>query len=769
MPPKKGKKAVQAPSASKTTKAGPSKTYESSSEDRSDAESSGNALRKRSRPAVSEPVPEPRNATRKRKEREADEDQDEEQNGVTKKPRREPEEPKSAAPKAKSKKAPPKKAEPKKAEPKKATPQQAVPKKPERKRNDFRKTEPPRGEGGVAEPKEATPQQAVPKKPARKRNDFSKTEPPRREGGVAVPPNPAPKKPEPQKENQPKTRKRPTTYPIPDVPPNELREIIQRKPGDAPRPRVTNRGIINVVPTKQFDIFVFGEGTSGELGLGSMKYDGGKKPVDVKRPRLNHNLKGIVAIACGGMHCIALTHDQKVLTWGVNDDKALGRDTHWEGGVRDVDDGASDDDDNDTGMNPLESTPGEVDLSAIGESKVYQVHATDSASFIVTDDGWVYGWGTFRGADGILGFSEGVKIQPTPVRISGPSKVYTLACGTNHVLSLDLLGKVRAWGSGGQYQLGRKILSRNMQQGLFPHLCGKFSSNHAVAIGAGSYHSFYVDNFGKVFSWGLNNYGQTGVPTNMGKDDAMVVNAQHVKSLDGLNITQIAGGEHHTLALAKDGRVFTWGRVDGHQVGHPPSVLTEENTISDPNNPNNKSPRILARPTALEGIEGTFIAVGTDTSFVVDKNGRVYSWGFSTNYQTGQGIQNDVEVPTLIDNTAIRDRKVVWAGAGGQFSVLAAEPEADAQISANSRTKAPAARAGLGIPTPVPTPGEARAKANIPVAPHVESEGPRAAMAQVADPVDTETEDQVMADAAASDEALVTTMAVDSEVLPNGD
>ena len=48
------------------------------------------------------------------------------------------------------------------------------------------------------------------------------------------------------------------------------------------------------------------------------------------------------------------------------------------------------------------------------------------------------------------------------------------------------------------------------------------------------------------------------------------------------------------------------------------------------------------------------------------------SWGFSANYQTGQGTIEDIEVPTVIDNTAIRGRRIHSAGAGGQFSILTA-------------------------------------------------------------------------------------------------
>lgn len=124
-----------------------------------------------------------------------------------------------------------------------------------------------------------------------------------------------------------------------------------------------------------------------------------KLVTDVKRPRLNPLLDartvGVVAIATGGMHCIAITHDNKILTWGVNDQGALGRDTPKR--VRVEGDDESDDDDDDSGLNPAESSPGEVDSAHFPEgTKFAQVAACDSASFVLTADGFVYGWGTFR-------------------------------------------------------------------------------------------------------------------------------------------------------------------------------------------------------------------------------------------------------------------------------------------------------------------------------------------------------------------------------------
>lgn len=69
-----------------------------------------------------------------------------------------------------------------------------------------------------------------------------------------------------------------------------------------------------------------GEESSGELGLGN-----GKTAINVKRPRLNHNLSardvGVVHLAVGGMHVAALARDGLIYTWGLNDHGALGRDT----------------------------------------------------------------------------------------------------------------------------------------------------------------------------------------------------------------------------------------------------------------------------------------------------------------------------------------------------------------------------------------------------------------------------------------------------------
>lgn len=175
------------------------------------------------------------------------------------------------------------------------------------------------------------------------------------------------------------------------------REIKRSRIAQPRQPKPKVKTVINEAPKTKLNVFVCGEGSSGELGLGTAK-----NVIDVKRPRLNKLLSveevGVVQVAVGGMHCVALTHDNKVFTWGVNDQGALGRETSWDGGYKDIDNNSdSDSDDEDSGLNPRESTPTPIPATAFPEGTIFvEVAAADSASFALTDDGLVYGWGTFR-------------------------------------------------------------------------------------------------------------------------------------------------------------------------------------------------------------------------------------------------------------------------------------------------------------------------------------------------------------------------------------
>ncbi|OQE16692.1 hypothetical protein PENSTE_c023G02950 [Penicillium steckii] len=445
--------------------------------------------------------------------------------------------------------------------------------------------------------------------------------------------------------------------------PREIKKARTTQPRE-PKPKAP-KVVINKAPTTRLNVYVCGEGSSGELGLGTAK-----NVIDVKRPRLNQLLAadkvGVVQIAVGGMHCVALSHDNQIYTWGVNDQGALGRSTEWDGGYKEIDAGSdSDSDDEDSGLNPRESTPTAIPESFFPKDTVFvQVAAADSASFALTDDGLVYGWGTFRSNDGILGFDETHRVQMTPILIPSLKKITYLACGANHVLALNEKGKVFSWGSGQQNQLGRRIVERNKLHGLQPREFG--IRKKVVSIGCGSYHSFAIAATGTVYSWGLNSFGATAIREGAGDDEAAIVHPTVVDSLSDRDIVQLCGGSHHSMGRTADGKCLVWGRLDGFQSGLKVDTLADDAVIKDERG----RPRILIQPTQVPGINAKGIAAASDHSLVVDADGKAWSWGFSATYQTGQGTQDDIEVATVIDNTAVRGKQLNWVGAGGQFSVF---------------------------------------------------------------------------------------------------
>jgi regulator of chromosome condensation len=494
---------------------------------------------------------------------------------------------------------------------------------------------------------------------------------------------PAPKKPAPKKG----AKKADSPAPAPagrgkkrkaddDEADEEEASAKPAKKAKAPKaaPKVKARTIINTAPMERLHVFVFGEGTAGELGLGTEK-----NCIDVKRPRLNAKLDaqtvGVVQIVAGGMHNVALTHENRILSWGVNDQGALGRDTTWNGGVKDIDAEDSDSDDDDTGLNPIETAPTEVDFSKtedLDNDVVWvEVAAGDSCSFALTNDGKVYGWGTFRGNEGIFGFAKDVYIATRPMLIAGLKNITSIKAGANHALALDNKGHVFAWGSGQQNQLGRKVVERTKVEGLTPREFGLPKGAKSIAsIETGGYHSFAISKNGDVWSWGLNNFGETGIPHNAGQDDAVILKPEIVQGLQGKNVVSIKGGGHHSVCALDNGDCLVWGRLDGNQCGLSKDEIAEhmENTITDERG----EPRILTVPTKVDSIKGNVVKVTacSDHNIVITEDGRAYSWGFSANYQTGQGTIDDVVVATLIDNTALRAAKLNGCTSGGQFSVV---------------------------------------------------------------------------------------------------
>ncbi|KIH86371.1 regulator of chromosome condensation [Sporothrix brasiliensis 5110] len=519
---------------------------------------------------------------------------------------------------------------------------------------------------------------------------------------------------------------------------------------DIKRPAATNRarkrdtharrgrvpstpGTLNSPPTVVLDVLVFGDGEAGELGLGP-------HVTGADSPTLNPFLSAsttttgatpafdTVQVACGGMHSVALTRDNLIVTWGVNDLGALGRDTSWDGGFRTISaagDGSGGDDSSDTSddetLNPRESTPTAIPSTAFPEgTRFVQVAAGDNCSFALTDAGAVYGWGAFRAPNGETFFSADraggaasqLGFQRTPVRVPGLQGITQLAVGANHALALEGRASTQSaqptqrtrpqtrlwtWGCGDQNQLGCRLLTRHgirdprghalIGSGV-PRMVALQHAGSLALVASGEYHSFAVGTDGRVWAWGLNSFGQTGaepdIVRNPNDDNAelSVAVPTEVTALAHTGVVALAGGGQHSVALSADGRCLVWGRVDSGQLGLDLAAVAQDRLLADARG----RIRACLVPTDIHlSIDGgpqanaLATACGTGHTLIVTSaagragHAAVFGTGFNAQMQLGlgAGADEEVAVPTRLESEALQERYLTWAGAGGQFSMVA--------------------------------------------------------------------------------------------------
>lgn len=144
-----------------------------------------------------------------------------------------------------------------------------------------------------------------------------------------------------------------------------------------------------------------------------------------------------------------------------------------------------------------------------------------------------------------------------------------------------------------------------------------------------------------------------------------------IPGLCGKGVTVLDGGAHHSAAVTADGQFLVWGQIHSGQLGisFTPDQLQDRSLIR--HDERNK-PGICLRPTGVPNIGKAFhVACGTDHTIFVNTAGSAYATGYGFQGQLGLGSNDDVDVAQRIKGRGVKDRFLSWAGAGGQFSVVA--------------------------------------------------------------------------------------------------
>jgi alpha-tubulin suppressor-like RCC1 family protein len=184
----------------------------------------------------------------------------------------------------------------------------------------------------------------------------------------------------------------------------------------------------------------------------------------------------------------------------------------------------------------------------------------------------------------VLGWGNNGNGQKSPIPAAANSNVKAIACGNIHTVALKNDGSVIAWGYNDYGQClgtsanGYRITST--PTGAPVQILGQVLTG-VTAIASGSYNTMSLNNSGTVLGWGNNDYGQCLGTDAGGNPINTYETGQPVKIMGQVltGVTAIASGQQTTIAL-KDGGVIAWGRNSEGQCTVPNSARSEVSRIA---------------------------------------------------------------------------------------------------------------------------------------------------------------------------------------------
>ncbi len=225
---------------------------------------------------------------------------------------------------------------------------------------------------------------------------------------------------------------------------------------------------------------------------------------------------------------------------------------------------------------------------------------------------------------------------PSPV--DGQGEYAAATGGRCHTLALKHDGTVWATGCNMHGQLGDGTLDKRGRLLRIEKIYG------ATAVACGEYHSLALTSDGKLWGWGYNSMGQVGDATRRSQ------RLQPVSAYGLDDIVMVDAGDHHTLALGKDGSVYAFGENLHGQLG---AGDTKNRTAPS---------KITGLPPAAA------VAAGGDRSYVLTEDGILYYFG-KRQGSDEKGRTRDRLVPEAME-FPFEIKKVV---AGRRYTLLIGE------------------------------------------------------------------------------------------------
>ena len=216
------------------------------------------------------------------------------------------------------------------------------------------------------------------------------------------------------------------------------------------------------------NLYVFGTGTHGQLGLG----DNSPQTTPVVNPVLSGESIRIAALSGGDFHSLAVTTSGELYAFGRNNNAQLG----------------------DPSLNDRVYTP----VRVMEDVRIVEVSAGWGDSLVLSEEGDVYKLGWIP------------ELTPEKIVSTWPEDERPIAIseGSAYALILTDKGKVYSFGHGGQGRLGH---GDEEYQWAPKWIEGLPADDPAIAVHAGGTSSMVITASGDVYVFGDNQHGQLGL------------------------------------------------------------------------------------------------------------------------------------------------------------------------------------------------------------------------------------------------------------------
>lgn len=335
--------------------------------------------------------------------------------------------------------------------------------------------------------------------------------------------------------------------------------------------------------------------------------------------------KTLFAVSGGYLHSLALCSDGTLAAWGYNFFGQLGN--------------------NDSTPS---SVPVAVDRTGVLVGKtVVAISAGPFHNLALCTDGTVAAWGYNN--HGQLGTGDKVTSRvPALVKSVGAltgKQVVAVAAGSYHSLALCSDGTLAAWGYNDEGELGD-----GSNTGSLVPVAVALSARKVASVSAGQYHTLALCIDGTLLAWGYNNRGQLGNGSMVAANVPVAIGG--FGTLLGKNVSAVAAGGSHSLALCTDGTLAAWGYNNHSQTGA--TGVTQSST-----------PIAIGDSNVLVGRTLSGIIPGGNHNLVRCSDGTLAAWGDNSNGQLGNDSMETSVSPVTVDTNALESGARPMFGASG--------------------------------------------------------------------------------------------------------